>query len=332
MNTHHWLLILLALYLTASSVGLNGFEFFWDETQNTAPSIFLYDFLHQPLGEMSFQDMKDYALDYHAHYQFALNFLLHPPFHRAIITVSYIFMGISEFSSRFPTVLFGVLGILATYLLAKDITGDKKIALISATTLAISAYYFIYTRMAMMEVIITTFVTLSIYSFSRYCKENTYRNAIIFGILTGFAMLTKIYGFLIIPILVMYVFLTRKHRLLLDKKLWLSMTIALSLSAPWYIFSFFVAPTMLEIPPIIFSLYTSLIKVGGFDLLNALIFFFKQFLFRDTGGEGPKYLAFVLDIHLLCVLHDPRSAFFVTSQQVRHACHAGIRHTHGNFP
>jgi 4-amino-4-deoxy-L-arabinose transferase-like glycosyltransferase len=274
-------IIILAMlgYLIIASIGLGGFEFFWDETQNTAPSVFMYDLSGRYLsGGMSFQDIRDYAVDYHAHYQFALNFLHHPLFQRIVVFVSYAILGVSEFSSRFPTVIFGVLGILATYLLACEMTKDRKTALLSAAVLALSSYYFIYSRMAMMEVIITTMITFSFYFFWKYMGSGRRRHAAMLGLALGLAISTKIYGILVIPIILLYVATTRKFSLLKDRKLWGSLVIAGIISLPWYVFAFFVLPDMLGIPSVALNLYVSYLRFGGFNMLNMIAYFFKQFL------------------------------------------------------
>jgi hypothetical protein len=279
LNYKRVLYVFLAAYFLIGVTGLGDFNFIWDETQNTAPAIFMYDFAGTYMSSpMTFSRIKDYAINYHAHYQFALNFLHHPPLQRLMVLFSYFVLGISEFASRIPTLLFGVLGIYVTFLLAEALTRDKKVAFFSSVIMGLSTYYFIYSRTAMIEVFLTTFVTASVLFFYRFLGSRKRSDGLLFGLFLGLGMLTKVYAVLVLPIVFVYILLTKKHAVLKSKDFILSVALALVLAAPWYIASFFVLPSTLGIPSVALKAYESYISLGFVDPLVVLSYFFKQFL------------------------------------------------------
>jgi len=54
--------------------------------------------------------------------------------------------GISPLGVRLPAAIFGILGVLAFYLLVKEIFKDEKVALVSAGVLAFSPWHVQYSR------------------------------------------------------------------------------------------------------------------------------------------------------------------------------------------
>ena len=283
MDHRHLLYAFMIAYFLVSVVGLGEPNMIWDETQNTAPSIFIYDFTREFLSDpMSFSEIKDYSIDYHAHYQFALNFLHHPPLQRIIVLASYMVLGITEFASRLPSVLFGVMGILFTYLLAEALTKNRRVALLSSVMLGLLSYYFILSRMAMLEVYIAAFVTASLYFFIRFEESRRGRDAVLFGLFLGMGLLTKVYAILVLPIIILYALLTKNTKVLKSRGFLISVLLALAMAMPWYLLAFFIMPSMLGIPPVAFNLYVSYLKVGLFDPFGVLLNCMKMYLFAGV--------------------------------------------------
>jgi len=78
--------------------------------------------------------------------------------------VSQLIFGVNEFATRFPSTLFGVLAVFATYLLSRKLF-DKKIALIAALLLAISPWHIVASRNAFESDILIFFISISTYFF-----------------------------------------------------------------------------------------------------------------------------------------------------------------------
>ncbi len=69
--------------------------------------------------------------------------------------------GLNEFAVRFPAAIFGVICILITYLLAKELTNSKDIGLASSLFLSISPWHVSLSRIGIEEGSLTTFILIS---------------------------------------------------------------------------------------------------------------------------------------------------------------------------
>ena len=81
-----------------------------------------------------------------------------------LTAVSQFFFGLNELATRLPSALFGVLAVIACYLLSKELF-DKRIALFSAFFLAISPWHIHFSRGAWEVNVATFFITLGLWLF-----------------------------------------------------------------------------------------------------------------------------------------------------------------------
>lgn len=79
--------------------------------------------------------------------------------------------GISPLGVRLPATIFGILGVLALYLLVKEIFKDEKLALISAGVLAFSPWHIQYSRAAFEVTLLLLLLLLGLYFFFRSLKN-----------------------------------------------------------------------------------------------------------------------------------------------------------------
>lgn len=73
--------------------------------------------------------------------------------------------GISPLGVRLPAAFFGILGVWGLYLLVKQLTGKKELALLSAFVLAISPWHIQYSRAAFEVTMLLTFLLFGLYFF-----------------------------------------------------------------------------------------------------------------------------------------------------------------------
>jgi len=116
--------------------------------------------------------------------------------------LSYKIFGISMFSARFLSVLFGSLSILILYLIVK-LLYNKKIALISSVLITFSSFH-ILMSLAEMDVTMIFFVLLSLYFFIKHLKENENKDFILSTIFLGISILVKQISIMFIPALIIY--------------------------------------------------------------------------------------------------------------------------------
>lgn len=78
--------------------------------------------------------------------------------------------GISPLGVRLPAAIFGILGVLALYLLVKEISKDEKLSLLSAAVLAFSPWQIQYSRAAFEVTELLVFLILGLYFFFKSLK------------------------------------------------------------------------------------------------------------------------------------------------------------------
>lgn len=157
-----------------------------------------------------------------------------------LIRISYIFLGDSDFSVRFFSSLFGIIGVIAIYLLALLGYRDKKRAFISALVLLSSGIYIGMARIILTDVIFTVFILLSILSFYwGYAQENKKTTGLyLFYVFSALAVLTKGPLGFIIPLLIIILFLCiiKELNFFFCRHSLLGFLVFLFMSVPWYAF------------------------------------------------------------------------------------------------
>lgn len=159
----------------------------------------------------------------------------HPPAGFVLMAVSYKLLGISEFSTRFPSVLLGVLSILLIYLIASELFGRSEIAFASALILGSSVWYVIRVRSGNLDSAFLFFYLLTVY-FSLKSARN-FRWFPLVGLSFGALIMTKTLAG--ISVLVLIVLLNLKQ--LFGKRenlIWLLLAFIFFylLVFPWYTF------------------------------------------------------------------------------------------------
>src|SRR3989344_2246048 len=131
--------------------------------------------------------------------------------------LSYKIFGVSLFSARFLSVLFGSLSIIVLYLITK-LLYDKKIALISSILLTFSPFH-ISMSLAEMDVAMAFFVLLSLFFFVKSLKEKNEKLLILCYIFLGIAILVKQIAITFIPVLIIsYIYYKLKSKEKLNYK------------------------------------------------------------------------------------------------------------------
>jgi 4-amino-4-deoxy-L-arabinose transferase-like glycosyltransferase len=100
-----------------------------------------------------------------------INNSFYPPLFDSITMVFYNVFGVSLVSGRLVSAVFSVLSLWAVFELAYGIYGGKA-ALISAVLLGIMPGYFWLSRMALLEVMLVFFFTLSLFFFYRWLNNH----------------------------------------------------------------------------------------------------------------------------------------------------------------
>lgn len=87
-----------------------------------------------------------------------------PPFYMWCTALFYSLFGISEFSTRLTSSIFGVATVLLVYVFTKKIS-SRNAALVSALFLLAAPHYLHYSKMGMLDVTLTFFISLMLFFF-----------------------------------------------------------------------------------------------------------------------------------------------------------------------
>jgi 4-amino-4-deoxy-L-arabinose transferase-like glycosyltransferase len=125
------------------------------------------------------------------HLDFA-RYLDKPPLGYWLIGLSYVAFGVSEFSARLPIALASLGGVLTTWLIGRDLFGEK-VGFLAALVLLSSIGYFIFSRQVLPDPIFSCFTTFSFFCFLRSFGKSRHQR--LYGLLLyislALAVLTK---------------------------------------------------------------------------------------------------------------------------------------------
>lgn len=124
-----------------------------------------------------------------------------------LISLSFIIFGVSEFSARFPSVIFGTLTIPLVYLLGTRLE-NRKIGLIAALFVTFSVMEIAWSRQARMYQQLQFFYLASLYFFYEFnFNDNKSKRNLNLALTTIFficAVLTHVFGYVLILVFVLY--------------------------------------------------------------------------------------------------------------------------------
>ena len=203
VKNHIFLIILLGVFLFI--IGNNNFTLF-DNSETNYSAV-----------AKGITNTGDYLT---MHYN-GENWYIHPPLYFWISNTLCNAFGWNEFNLRLPEAVFGILGLLAVYLIAR-LYYSKKTAFFSSIILGTSLIYFVISRLAIFDTLLNTFILFSIYFFlkSYLNSEKKGKYFFFFAISCFLGVMTKGPIGLVHPCAVIVIFLLIKKDLkfLLDKK------------------------------------------------------------------------------------------------------------------
>jgi mannosyltransferase len=147
----------------------------------------------------------------------------HPPLYFALMKILFQLFGYTTLVARVFSAIVGVGGVYALYLLGKEIN-NKNTGLLAAFLLAINSFHIYYSQEVRMYALLVLLTVLSYYKLVVYLKENTYKNAILYGLFTGLMLLTQFFGLFVLVsqvIILLFVFIKKEkpYKLLFFKQL-----------------------------------------------------------------------------------------------------------------
>jgi 4-amino-4-deoxy-L-arabinose transferase-like glycosyltransferase len=157
-----------------------------------------------------------------------------PIFFYWLMAASYKAFGINEFGARFPSAVAAFLLALSLFYFARRVCTDK-VAFYATMAISLSAYFLVYSRSAVTDMVLTLFITLSLFCFYIAVSENR-RYIYGFYFFSALAFLTKGLIGIVFPfgIAVIYMLISEGFRGLLKIFDWKAALLFIIVAVPWY--------------------------------------------------------------------------------------------------
>jgi len=124
---------------------------------------------------------------------------LHPPLYIWLTTVSFTFLGVTEFAARFFSAVLGGLTLIVIYRMGKRL-GDAHVGFIAALLFGLNPFVTFFSRQGQFDAALVFFLSLAVLLLLDPSADRSFRNALFAGVCVGAALMTKLYVGLGIPL------------------------------------------------------------------------------------------------------------------------------------
>jgi 4-amino-4-deoxy-L-arabinose transferase-like glycosyltransferase len=157
-----------------------------------------------------------------------------PPLFVWMVAVSFKLLGISDFAAKFPAALLGFGTILLVYFIARELSDDYWLPVLSMLVMAGTQYFLKYSMHAMTCVPFAFLFSLAVYFYVRALIRPVW--FVPAGLAIGLAELTRSpMGLLPLGIVVSHLALTKRTALLKSRFLWCGLLLTILLPSIWFV-------------------------------------------------------------------------------------------------
>jgi dolichyl-phosphate-mannose-protein mannosyltransferase len=181
------------------------FAFFTRVYNLNVPEKYVFDEVYHVVTAKLIAKNDNRAYDWHApapEPNTAIDWL-HPPLAKYTQAFFINTLGDSSFSWRFSSAVFGTLVVFLTALLAREVFGDKKLALIAAFLVSLDGLVLTMSRITMNDIHVTAFILLSLLFYFKYLNSSRKNNLlfVLSVIAGGLAVASKWSGAFVLGII-----------------------------------------------------------------------------------------------------------------------------------
>ncbi len=161
----------------------------------------------------------------------------HPPLYVWLTALAYKVFGVSEFSARFFSAIFGAATIILVYLFGRKFFSHRA-GVIAALFLGLNPFYTFWTRQGQFDAMLVFFLTVAAYFYVLSIdSEKPWRCYLVTGAAIGLGLMTKLFVCLIFP------FVALGALLAFDRGRWprhlqaiiVSGAVAAAIALPWHV-------------------------------------------------------------------------------------------------
>jgi len=182
-----------------------------------------------------FTEPINYASTFMGNYGASTGSLSFYPFGYDICTtISYLLFGFNDFAAKFPTMLFSLFIIHATYLLGKEVY-NRDIGYAAAFFAAICPFFIGWGGRALADIPMVCLMIYALYFTLRGLKTGKLRDWLLMGISLGLAGQMKPVGFLIFPIIIGFAIFKKRDKILKNSQFLFGNFIALIIMGSYFL-------------------------------------------------------------------------------------------------
>jgi len=157
-----------------------------------------------------------------------------PPLAVWLLSASWGAFGPSVFAARLPQMLMGLLALLFTFLIGREVCRDERLAWIGVGLMLATHVFYFHARGATTDVTLLAGITGFLYCHLRF--ERGWAYVVGFGVAAAWMFMTKsVVAALPIGLAGLHWLIQGRWRLLLDRRMFAAIGIALALIAPWHV-------------------------------------------------------------------------------------------------
>ena len=125
----------------------------------------------------------------------------HPPLGKEITAVGIIIFGEKSSSWRIMQALFGALGTLFIFFLAKNLFNSNRAGLFASFLYTFESFIFVFSRIALVDIYLFNFILLASLFFVLFTKNQNYKYLVLTALFSGAAMSVKWTGAIVVVFL-----------------------------------------------------------------------------------------------------------------------------------
>lgn len=163
-----------------------------------------------------------------------------------LMALSFKIFGINEVGARFVSALAGVILSIGMYFFIKEFIKENKsfssIAFYSVSSFILSFYFFVYTHAAVTDMLLSLFISFSLFSFYRWYVYRNERYIYLFMIFCALGFLTKGLIAIVLPgfIVVLFLFIKKEIKSVLIFFNLKFLFVFCIIGLPWYIIQYII--------------------------------------------------------------------------------------------
>lgn len=158
----------------------------------------------------------------------------YPPLFIWLEAASFFVLGFTDFAAKLPTALLGLLTFVLVFLLAKELSDEFLLPVVSAWILLSTLYFMKWTMRAMTDVPFVFFFTLAIFFYVKGLKRSEF--FIFCGLAVGLGIMTRsVIGLIPLTVIFSHLVLTKQFKVFSLSHFQIGITLAFVIPAGWFI-------------------------------------------------------------------------------------------------